>query len=190
MLVMMVRGYALVALAMLGGCAQLFGLDETTAPATPTDGPNDAPIDGPPVDARVCAGGDARVTDPMTGNCYVLFTTPATRNTARTMCQTLGTGVRLASVQSAAENQVIANLIGATDAFLGGNDEAVENTFVWDDGTAVVLTNWNTGEPNNAAGMFEEDCIVMLGTVPGKWDDRPCAPGPVGTGSYAYVCER
>jgi len=119
MLVMMVRGYALVALAMLGGCAQLFGLDETTAPATPTDGPNDAPIDGPPVDARVCAGGDARVTDPMTGNCYVLFTTPATRNTARTMCQTLGTGVRLASVQSAAENQVIANLIGARLFFAG-----------------------------------------------------------------------
>jgi len=190
MLVVMVRGRALVALAMLGGCAQLFGLDETTAPTTPTDGPidsgpSDAPIDAP----RVCAGGDARATDPATGHCYVVFTTPATRNTARTMCQTLGTDVKLASVQTAAENQVIATLIGATDAFLGGNDEAVENTFVWDDGTGVVFTNWNTGEPNNAAGMFEEDCIVMLGTVPGKWDDRPCAPGPVGTGSYAYVCE-
>ena len=104
----------------------------------------------------------------------------------------LAGGAQLASVQSAGENQLIANLIGATDAFLGGNDEAIENTFVWDDGSAVVLTSWNlaTGEPNNAQGQFEEDCIVMLGAVPGKWDDKPCAPGPVGTGMYAYVCER
>lgn len=175
--------------ALLGGCAQLFGLDETSAPATPSDAPIDGRIvDAPSIDARVCAGGDARVTDPATGNCYMLFSAPATRDTARATCQSLGAG--LASVQSADENQVIANLTGAADAFLGGNDEAVENMFVWDDGSAVALTSWNTGEPNNAQGQFQEDCMVMLGTVPGKWDDKPCAPGPVGTGMYAYVCER
>jgi hypothetical protein len=25
--------------------------------------------------------------------------------------------------------------------------------------------------------------------APGKWDDRPCAPGPIDTGAYAVVCE-
>jgi hypothetical protein len=187
----MSRVLLVAAMVLAGGCAQLFGLDETNAPATPNDAPTDVrPVDAPPDAARVCAGGDARVTDPGTGTCYVLFTAPATRNVARQMCLTLGANARLASVQTAAENQLIATLTGATDAFLGGNDEGAEGTFVWEDATAVVLTSWNTGEPNNALGMFEEDCIVMLGTVPGAWDDRPCAPGPVGTGSYAYVCER
>ncbi len=180
----------LVATAVLaGGCAQLFGIDETSAPATPNDAPSDVPRDAPP-DARVCAGGNARATDPATGACYVLFTAPATRNVARQMCLTLGANARLASVQTAAENQLIATLTGATDAFLGGNDEGVETVFLWEDATAVAFTSWNTGEPNNGMQMHEEDCIVMLGTVPGRWDDRPCAPGPLGTGSYAYVCER
>lgn len=174
-------------LAVLGGCAQIFGLDETSAPTTQGDAAIDArPLDAG-IDARACAGGDSFISDPMTGHCYVLFTAPATRNTARTTCQSIN--AKLASVESATENQVIANLVGATDAFLGGNDETLEGTFRWDDGTAVVLTNWNTGEPNNALGMFEEDCIVMLGAVPGKWDDKPCAPGPAGTGMYRYVCE-
>lgn len=186
---MALRALPLLALA---GCAQLFGIDETSKSSTTADGPvvDARPIDGAP-DARICAGGDARTTDPNTGTCYVFFSTPATRNTARTSCQGLGAGAHLAFIESAPENQLIATLIGATDAFLGGNDEAVENSFKWDDGSAVMLTNWNTGEPNNGAGMFQEDCIVMIGTVPGKWDDRPCATGigPAGTGAYAYVCE-
>lgn len=188
MIAAMVRVPALVALALLGGCAQLFGLDETSAPATPTDGPADAPADTS-IDARACVGGDARATDPTTGRCYVYFATPGTRDAGRAACLTLGADVKLASIESAGENQVIAGLIGSTDAFLGGNDEAVENVFAWEDGTPFVLTNWNMGEPNNALGMFEEDCIVMIGTIPGKWDDRPCAPGPAGTGLYAAVCE-
>jgi hypothetical protein len=156
---------------VLGGCAQLFGLDETSAT---------------PVDARI----DAHAVDPATGACYTFFTTPMTRDAARTVCTGLGANTALASVQTANENALIAALIGTNVAFLGGTDEVVEGTFRWPDGSLVVLTNWNTGEPNNGAGMFEEDCIVMLGSIGGTWDDRPCAPGPVGTGSYPFVCER
>jgi Lectin C-type domain len=176
---------------VLGGCAQLFGLDETSA--TSVDARIDARIDAAvdaPVDALACAGGDAHVVDPMSGACYTFFTTPMTRDAARTVCTGLGAGTALASVQTANENTLIAGLIGTNVAFLGGTDEIVEGQFRWPDGSLVVLTNWNTGEPNNGAGMFEEDCIVMLGSVAGKWDDRPCAPGPVGTGSYPFVCER
>ena len=189
----MLRGCVLVAIAVFaGGCAQLFGLEETSAPTTPIDAPK--PGDGRPVDARVCAGGDARATDPATGHCYTLFVVPQVRDIARVSCTNMSPTTRLASVDSAGENAVIAALIGPNDAFLGGNDELLEGTFRWDDGTQFLLTNWNTvsGEPNNALGMFEEDCIVMLNTAsaaPGKWDDRPCAPGPVNTGSYGFVCE-
>jgi hypothetical protein len=37
--------------------------------------------------------------------------------------------------------------------------------------------------------MFE-DCIVILGLLRGVWDDRPCAPPPIDTGAYSFVCER
>jgi hypothetical protein len=174
-------------LLVLGGCAQIFGLDATSQGAPPDARRADAPPP-PPADARACAGGDARSVDPATGACYVFFSAPMTRDAARTACQ--GLGARLASIQSASENTLIASLVGTSEAFIGGSDELIEGSFVWDDGTPVQLTNWNTGEPNNALGMFEEDCIVVLGSLAGVWDDRPCAPGPVGTGAYPFVCER
>jgi hypothetical protein len=172
-------------LLALGGCAQIFGLEATTKSA-PDARAVDAPL--PMVDANTCVGGDNRAVDPATGACYMFFSAPMTRNAARTACQ--GLGAHLASIQSSSENALIASLIGAAVAFTGGTDEVVESTFRWDDGTPVQLTNWNTGEPNNGLGMFEEDCIVVLGSVGGKWDDRPCAPPPDGTGAYTFVCER
>ncbi len=173
------------------GCAQLLGIDETTSGNAVTDAGTDARRDAPLADARACTEGDARVTDPMTGACYSLFTTPHTRDEARTTCNALGGGAMLATVQTGGENQLLTTLIGQTSAFLGGNDELTEGAFKWDDGTDVVLTNWSTGEPNNGLGMFEEDCIVIHGTLAGKWDDRPCAPSAATVdGAYAFICER
>ncbi len=176
-----------LALLALGGCAQIFGLDATSQ-STPDARPDAAVIrpDGPPA----CTGGDARSVDPATGACYVFFATPMTRDAARTTCQGLGAATRLAGIQSVSENTLITTLIGTSEAFLGGSDELVESSFVWDDGTPVQLTRWNTGEPNNGVGQFEEDCIVLLGALGGVWDDRPCAPPPVDTGAYPFVCER
>jgi hypothetical protein len=183
------RAWCLV-LVLVAGCAQLFGIEETTSRDAGTDARGDARLDGA-LDAFVCVGGDARATDPMTGACYSLFTTPKTRDEARATCLALGGGTMLASVQSASENAVITTLIGQSSAFLGGNDEVTEGMFKWEDGTDVVLTNWNMGEPNNALGMFEEDCIVIHGTLAGKWDDRPCAPSAATIdGVYPFVCER
>jgi len=176
-------------LLALTGCAQLFGIEDTSKrdDARPVDARR---ADAPPIDARACVGGDDRRVDQMTGACYVFFTAPMTRAAARTVCQNLGAGTRLASIQSDAESSLITSLIGSNDAFLGGSDEAVEGTFVWDDGTPVQLTRWNTGEPNNGAGMFEEDCIVTHGSLGGLWDDRPCAVGTTVPGAYPFVCER
>ena len=174
---------------MVIGCAQVAGLDKTTCRDAGIDGKLDARRDAA-VDARVCTGGDARIVDEMTGTCYALFTTPLPRNEARAMCLTLGSGTVLASVQSANENQLITGLLGTNVAFLGGTDEVTEGMFTWEDGSAVVLTNWNAMEPNNGLGMYEEDCIVISGANAGKWDDRPCAPGAAIAGAYAFVCER
>lgn len=174
-------------LLVLGGCAQIFDIDATSKLAP------DARIDAPPVrDAPgppPCVGGDARSVDPVTGACYMLHTTPMTRDAARSVCLALGPTTRLASVQSVAENALIASLIGTQEAFLGGSDDLVEGTFVWDDGTPVQLTNWNLGEPNDAGGA--EDCIEIIGALNGKWNDVPCAPTATNIlGTYPFVCER
>ena len=173
------------ALLALGGCAQILGL-ETTSQGSPVD----AAVNDVSPDAPLCLGGDARSVDPVTGACYVFFAAPMTRDAARAACLGLGATTRLASIQSTSESALITSLVGTSEAFLGGSDELAEGAFVWDDGTPVQLTRWNTGEPNNGIGMFEEDCIVVLGALGGVWDDRPCAPPPLNTGAYPFVCER
>ena len=68
---------------------------------------------------------------------------------------------------------------------------------MWDDGTASPRSsNFNTGEPNNGSGTYQEDCIVMRGDKADVWDDRPCGPEPGAGGvgqtptSYPFICER
>lgn len=139
------------------------------------------------VDARPCAGGNAAMQEPG-GACFVLFTAAKTRAAAELDCVALGG--HLASVKTAAQNAIVTTLVSTTPAaFLGGTDVVTEGVFQWPDGTAATYTNWRTGEPNNGnGGGYEEDCIVIQGLLAGVWDDRPCAPPPVGSGSYAYVC--
>lgn len=177
-----------LALLALGGCAQIFELDATSkiAPDAPrVDAPpmQDAPSPPP------CTGGDTRSVDPATGACYMFYATPMPYAQARSVCHALGPTTFLASVQSVSENALIATLIGAKEAFLGGTDAAVEGTFLWDNGTPVQLSNWNTAEPNDAGGA--EDCIEIIGSLSGKWNDVPCAPTATSTlGSFPFVCER
>jgi hypothetical protein len=69
----------------------------------------------------------------------------------------------------------------AGDVFwLGGNDQAVEGTFAWTDGTPLDFTSWNGGEPNNYGG--NENCMQLAPWTGGLWNDLDCAtPG-------RYVC--
>jgi hypothetical protein len=149
----------------------------------------DAAIDGPPpVDARPCTGGDSHVQDPG-GTCFLLLAGPKERAAAEADCIALGG--HLATIRNASENATVAGLVASTaSAFLGANDLATEGAFLWPDGSAVTYTNWRMGEPNNggAGATYQEDCAVIQGLLAGVWDDRPCAPPPAGTGSYAYVC--
>lgn len=174
-----------LALLALGGCAQIFEL-EPTSKLQP-----DARIDSSPADAPPppCNGGDVREVDPATGACFMFFSTPMTRDAARTVCRGFGPTGHLAMIKSAAASAIIIRLIGTSEAFLGGSDEAVEGTFVWDDGTPFQLTNWNPGEPNDAGG--NEDCVEIIGAAAGKWNDVPCAPTATnGLGEYPFVCQR
>ena len=53
--------------------------------------------------------------------------------------------------------------------WIGFNDIATTNTWVWTDGTPSDYTNWNTNEPN---GGHIENCAELL--TSGLWNDIGC----------------
>jgi hypothetical protein len=67
---------------------------------------------------------------------------------ANTTC--LGLGAELASVHSQEENTYLYILCGSENkCWLGFTDAAVEGDWEWSDGSDIVFTNWEKGEPNN-----------------------------------------
>ena len=44
--------------------------------------------------------------------------------------------------------------------WIGLNDIAADNFFVWSDGQTVTYTNWNVNEPNDFSNR-NEDCVEM-----------------------------
>jgi hypothetical protein len=95
---------------------------------------------------------------------------------ARSQCQ--GFGADLVAIEDQAQNDfVFSNL--TYEAWIGFTDEALEDTWVWIDGTATGYTNWAAGEPNNIAGG--EDCGEMRDL--GQWNDDRCTDPSAG-----FVC--
>lgn len=98
-------------------------------------------------------------------------------------CQGLGSNITLASIQSQAQQNVLAVLTAALDAterfWIGASDIARDGTWVWTDGTVLDYANWNTNEPN---GGSHENCALLLrGDFTGsaeikrrKWNDAKC----------------
>jgi hypothetical protein len=127
-----------------------------------------------------CVEGDDRAVDPETGNCYMVFRQPRSWGEALVFCESLGG--HLAVVTGQAENDLLTPLVGLVDAWMGGNDIAVEGDWVWITGEPMIYENWRAGEPNDFGDG--EDCMILEGARGGSWDDRPC------TRLYDFVCER
>ena len=148
----------------------------------------DAGIDAP----RVCVGGTPAQLAP-DGSCFGLITTKMTYVQARAACAALASGGHLAYLKTAELDTAAEDFIGAVDTWIGGNDMAVEMSFVWDDNTPFSFTNWHTGEPNNGGtgATYQEDCVIIAGSRVGKqWDDRPCDATEVATsGMFASICQ-
>ena len=78
---------------------------------------------------------------------------------------------KLASVHSSEENTFIFESLTKEVSWLGGNDMAVEGTWIWTDNTQWSYSNWARSEPNNYGGF--EHCLV-IGRYDEKWNDHPC----------------
>ena len=101
---------------------------------------------------------------------------------ARLSCE--GLGWHLVSVGLAAEQDDLYDAVAPYgDVFwIGLNDQDIEDSWVWDDGTPYGYDGWRYGEPNNGNLYSEEDCAEIEPL--GGWDDQPC------TDLQPYVCER
>ena len=178
-----------VTVAIGGHSAVLAGGYTVANPHPEVDAGIDAGIDAPP---RLCTTGKPDGE----GHCFIYHATPANYADATLACAADGT--HLAIIQDAVQNAIAYSLVTSTNTFIGLTDQVLEGTMVWPDGvvervgaTLLAYDNFRSGEPNNGAGMYEEDCVVIQAGAGGVWDDKACAIEPLdGTdGVYPYICE-
>ena len=109
---------------------------------------------------------------------YYLCTTSTTWDLAENACEAFGGN--LAHVNSSSENDTIATL-AVRAAWIGANDQDVEGTYLWSDGSAVVYDSWGAGEPLSSEAL---DCaITNNGGRRGDWAVDDC------TSAHQFVCE-
>jgi hypothetical protein len=128
-----------------------------------------------PSAAAQCADG---VLGAAQSSCYLVATVRATWQVARGDCTTWGGA--LVKVESTEEDQLMGQLL-TEDMWLGASDTALENAFVWTDGSPIVFGNWGPAQPDRFPGP---DCIQKRGTEGRQWFDQPC------DNQWLYVCER
>lgn len=100
------------------------------------------------------------------GSQYYCSISPATWPVAKQNCE--ASGGFLADVNSAEENNFLANLLTIQSAWIGLTDVNSEGTFEWCNGQPVTYTNWYTGQPNNFNN--NQDFVEILST--GEWNDQ------------------
>ncbi|XP_072851164.2 uncharacterized protein LOC110083676 [Pogona vitticeps] len=84
----------------------------------------------------------------------------------------LQAGGQLASPRNAAENAAVQQIavLYKKSVFLGITDIQTEGRFKYQNGEAIVYSNWAPGEPNNDKGS--ENCVEVY--TNGKWNDKSC----------------
>ena len=87
----------------------------------------------------------------------------------------------LASVTSQKANEMIHDLTGGNDVWIGLTDFHDEGEFTWVDGSKSSFENWldKPRQPDNDGG--KEHCTQMMSD--GNWNDAPC------NNKYQYVCQ-
>jgi len=131
-------------------------------------------------------GPKAYYYNPANGNVYCLTPGDMTWPDAQAWAEAHAIGGaplpgNLATIRSADENQWLVNTFSINGkCWMGFNDIAVEDDWVWVSGEPVVYTNWDAGEPNDDDG---EDFGEIY--VDGFWNDNGITR--VGPGIVEFV---
>jgi len=116
------------------------------------------------------------------GRAYLLCTAQVRWTEARDYCDARPP-YHLAHISTADENTWLdAAIDGVSTSFwwFGLNDRVTEGTWLADDGSDVLYTHWQSGEPNNSSN---EDCGELNRFGAGAWNDEAC------NGDKRFVCE-
>jgi hypothetical protein len=144
---------------------------------------------------EVACGGDESLG--ANGSCYFVQTTADDWTGARDSCTGRGAGWNLATVRSALDHDEVTGLLDAvTNAWIGGSDSDVPNTWRWVtdtlqfwNGTSAssggtpsngAFTLWRAGEPSSTA---DEGCARYNLSGEWAWADDVC------TTAHASICE-
>merc|ERR1712210_294488 len=104
-------------------------------------------------------------------SCFYVSTDTATQADAVTACE--AKGAILATISDASQQTDVAAMI-TDDAWIGLNDIAVDETFVWQDDSTASYTNWfGTGNPISPANT-NVNCVKMQFSKSGQWNDIGC----------------
>lgn len=116
---------------------------------------------------------------------YLFCLDVVTWEEARDKCR--GFGFELVKIESEAEQAFIWEIAEESggDYWIGLTDGETEGTFVWSDESALGgFAPWANEQPDSGDGDVEEDCVELIQSEDGRWNDRDCA-----TDYLDYVCE-
>ncbi len=102
----------------------------------------------------------------LSGSYYYCSLQPALWPTAQAI--SASHGGYLASINSATENNFLANILTLQSAYIGLNDAGQEGSFVWANGDPLTYSNWYPNQPNDYLG--QQDYVEMLNN--GLWNDQ------------------
>jgi hypothetical protein len=119
------------------------------------------------------------------GHMYMFCTPTANFAVARDTCAK--SRYHLVKIENTTENKFIvdtAKAINNATWWIGLNDQAVEGTYVWLDGSDAAFLTWTVGAPNNGGWRGNQDCALILDIFAGyNWNDAAC------TDQARFVCE-
>merc|ERR1712059_57062 len=107
----------------------------------------------------------------LAGNaCFKVESTLVNWEASKTACAALG--ATLATIDNLEQDTKVTELCGSTNCYIGLNDIAQDQTFVWADGAALgSYDNWYGDNPNPHT---VQNCVIKKFEQKGEWDDVGC----------------
>ena len=92
-------------------------------------------------------------------------------------------GGHLTSIVTAAESTFLTKLLssGIGTIWIGLNDRENEHTFMWTDGSPVLMSSWAKNEPSDYDG--QQNCVYMSKWQNSLWTDTSCGY------KHPFVCK-
>jgi cysteine-rich repeat protein len=114
-----------------------------------------------------------------THHCYWFVELDASWSEARGKCALAGAD--LVAFSTDEEHAAVIGFVSAGHVWTGGNDNAVDGTYVWSNGERWIDTLWASGYPIPAS---DYNCVAMVGRAGMLLNNYPCK------NNEDYVCER